>query len=117
MTALYLRLQQLRAELETSESSAGFGPTVLFAIRRELLRHLLQVPYPTLQAGPTALLRRFESVIRNLQAAATFPASSRERQLSEARQALDVLTEFDKRTPPLAAAAPTTATTPRGQRS
>lgn len=91
MTALSSRLQQLRAELEASDASAGFGPTVLFAVRRELLRHLLQVPHPILQASDPALQRRFEAVRRLLQAAATFPARSREQQVQEARQAVEVL--------------------------
>ena len=95
MTALSSRLQQLHAELEASDASADFGPTVLFAVRRELLRHLLQVPTPMLKASVPALQRRFEATVRLLQAAPTFPARSREQQVQEARQAVEVLLALD----------------------
>ncbi|MDU0372111.1 hypothetical protein ACFPAF_17040 [Hymenobacter endophyticus] len=113
MTALSPRLQQLRAELEASDASADFGPTVLLAVRRELLRYLLQVPYPTLQACSPALKRRFEAVLSALRAAATFPARSRAQLLQEAQQAGDVLLALDTPAPPPAPSTPP----PRRQRS
>ncbi|RSK50056.1 hypothetical protein [Hymenobacter rigui] len=100
MTTLSSRLQQLRAELEASDSSADFGPTVLFAVRRELLRHLLQVSNPVLQASEPALQRRFETVVRLLQAAPTFPARSRAQQVQEAQQAVQVLLGLHAPAPP-----------------
>ncbi|WBA42956.1 hypothetical protein [Hymenobacter canadensis] len=91
MTTTYLRLQQLRTELETSADSGDFGPTLLFTIRRELLQHLQQVPQQALAAGVAA---RIEAVKSLLRAPATFPARSRALQLNEARQALNVLEEI-----------------------
>lgn len=84
MTATPLRLQQLRTELDTSADSGDFGPTILFTIRRELLQHLRQVPQ----------VPRVEAIVRQLLAPASFPARSRELQLSEARQALSLLEEM-----------------------
>ncbi|WBO85986.1 hypothetical protein [Hymenobacter yonginensis] len=98
MTTTLLRLQQLRAELDTSAESGDFGPTILFTIRRELLLYLQQVPQWVLLAGAPTLAPRVEASVRQLLAPASFPARSRELQLSEARQALSLLEELQ--TPP-----------------
>jgi hypothetical protein len=88
---VYPRLQQLRAELETSTSSPKHGILVLYGIRRELLRHRHDMPYAHLLVCPSALRAKFYQTQQALKQPPAFPTPSASAQFVATTQALDVL--------------------------
>ncbi|MBO0360657.1 hypothetical protein J0X19_22040 [Hymenobacter sp. BT186] len=91
MENLYPRLQQLRAELEESATSPENGLSVLYAIRRELLRHYHNLPFGQLQQCPFDLRELFYRNQQGLQQPLSFPSPSFRAQYVGIEQALDVL--------------------------
>ena len=91
MENLYPRLQQLRAELEDSAFSLENGPSVLYALRRELLRHYDNMPYAQLLVCPSGLRAQFYSAQDMLQQSPAFPAPSARAQYTSTERALSVL--------------------------
>ncbi|MBO0358457.1 hypothetical protein J0X19_10915 [Hymenobacter sp. BT186] len=91
MENIYPRLQQLRAELEGSATSPEHGLSVLYAIRRELLRHYHEMPFAQLLICPPELRDQFYKNQLALQQAPAFPAPSASAQFASTVQALSVL--------------------------
>lgn len=91
MENVYPRLQKLRAELAQCDASPDNGLSVLYAIRRELLRHYNNLPYAQLLACPSTLRAQFYSAQQVLQQAPAFPAPSASAQYTSTEQALGVL--------------------------
>jgi hypothetical protein len=91
MKNLYSRLQQLQAELESSAHSPENGLSVLYAIRRELLRHYLDLPFGQLQQCSFALREQFYQNQQVLQRPLPLPSPSFRAQYVDTEQALNVL--------------------------
>ncbi|MET4107656.1 hypothetical protein [Hymenobacter sp. UYP22] len=102
--SLLPRLQQLHTELQQVTETTS--RTVLYAIRRELLRYYQQVPIPEQQTWPAQAQREFLHELARLAAAVPFPAPSLEQQAAAVQQSLRVLRETLQYLPnPLYAAA------------
>jgi hypothetical protein len=91
MKNVYPRLLKLRAELEQSYASPDNGLSVLYAIRRELLRHCQSVSYQQLLAYPSVLHQRFDLLLYELRKAPAFPSLSDEAQYTHTEQTLIIL--------------------------
>jgi hypothetical protein len=95
MKNLYLRLQQLQVELDACAHSPENGLSVLYAIRREVLRHYLDFLYIQLTRCPGSLRDEFYQMQRALQQAPAFPTSSASAQFAATERALNVLAQVD----------------------
>lgn len=91
MENLYLRLLQLRAELENSADSPEHGLSVLYAIRRELLRHYYALPVRQVHLCSNALQEQFRQAQQQLQQPPAFPMPNAQAQYGSTEQALNVL--------------------------
>lgn len=94
-SALLLRLQQLRKELDMS-TTADTGLSVLYALRRELVRFLRRVPAPLLSTLPEALRTQFRICLGALQAPPAFPGGDLQKLHLETEHALTTLEEIAK---------------------
>ncbi|WP_022824888.1 hypothetical protein [Hymenobacter norwichensis] len=91
MKNLYLRLLQLREELEASAASPENGLSVLYAIRRELLRHYDDLPFAQLSLCSHALQDQFYAAQKALRQPVAFPTPSASAQYVDTEQALSIL--------------------------
>ncbi|MCA8830495.1 hypothetical protein [Hymenobacter pini] len=88
--SLLPRLQQLHAELEALACSPT-STSVLYAIRRELLRYYRQIPVFDQKTWPASFQRGFVHEQALLAAAVPFPAPSLEQQIAAVHQSLHML--------------------------
>ncbi|MDF7815683.1 hypothetical protein P1X16_30165 [Hymenobacter sp. YC55] len=84
------RLQQLRAELEASYESSN-GLSVLYAIRRELLRYYQQLPPTQLASYPPPQRHQFVQIQQELNTPPPFPSPSASAQYTSTERALGLL--------------------------
>ncbi|UOQ69829.1 hypothetical protein [Hymenobacter volaticus] len=84
------RLQQLRAELEASYESSN-GLSVLYAIRRELLRYYQQLSPAQLAAYPPSQRHQLAQIQQELKTPPSFPAPSASAQYTATERALGLL--------------------------